>query len=239
MTGLTAGVRLIPRKQPPRAGLRAELMAGAVVLRALRSEQGPGRVAKRPGVRIAARPVLYDSTRVDFEYFFDSYVQHGMLPDIGRELGAAGSGEDAANFLCALGLLTYTEVMGRYVPGAKRGSRNAFDAFFRRLGPCYAAMLDAGDDPYDFFRNGMVHTYVSKGAGIVAMLDPNKLAPCGAFKDANGHHLVIEHYFRDFVIASARLYKERVGHRHPLIHIWAPDQFPYAEGSKLTNPDLA
>ena len=52
-----------------------------------------------------------------------------MLPDVSREIVAAQSGENAGNFLCALGLLTYTEVMGRFVPGVKRGSRNAFETF--------------------------------------------------------------------------------------------------------------
>lgn len=162
-----------------------------------------------------------------------------MLPDVSREIVAAQSGENAGNFLCALGLLTYTEVMGRFVPGVKRGSRNAFETFFRRLGPCYGAMIDAGDDPYDFYRNGMVHTYLTKGAGIVAMTDPRKLAPCGAFKDEHGHHLIIERYFQDFVVASARLFKERLGYRHHLIHIWAAQLFPYANGVKGVNEDLA
>ncbi len=176
---------------------------------------------------------------MNFDDFFNSYVQNGMLPDVSREIAAARSGEDGANFLCALGLLTYTEAMGRHVPGVKRGSRNAFETFFGRLGPRYAALISAGDDPYDYYRNGMVHSYLTKGPGVVAMLDPNGLAPCGAFKDQHGYHLVIEWYFRDFVVAWARLYKERMGYRHHLIHIWAPDLFPYAGGNLTTNPDLS
>jgi hypothetical protein len=177
---------------------------------------------------------------VDFATFFDSYVQRGMLPDISREIASAQQGEDAANLLCALGLLTYTEVMGYHVPGVKRGGRAAFDAFFRRLGSEYASMLDHGENPYDFFRSGMVHAYVPKKPGMVAMLDSKRIAHCGAFKDPNGdYHLVIERYFRDFVVASARLYKERVGSRHPLIHLWAPDLFPYSGGASTVNPDLS
>ncbi len=65
---------------------------------------------------------------------FNSYVYNGMLPDLGREISMAERGEGGGNFLCALGLLTYTEVMGGWVPGVKRGSRNRFEAFFRRLG---------------------------------------------------------------------------------------------------------
>jgi hypothetical protein len=177
---------------------------------------------------------------VVFYDFFDGYVQHGMLPDVGREIGAAEAGQEAANFLCALGLLTYTEAMGRYVPGTRKGSRSAFEACFRRLGPSYAAMLDAGDDPYDNFRNGMVHGYGFKKPGIVTMLDPSNSAPSGAFKDANGtYHLIVQRYFRDFVVASARLYKELTGYRHPNVHVWAADLFPYASGRSDVNSDLA
>jgi hypothetical protein len=176
----------------------------------------------------------------DFEVFFDSYVHNFMLRDVSREIAAAQRGEDAANFLCALGLLCYTEVMGRWVPGASRGSRNAFEAFFKRLGPSYEQFICSGEDPYDFYRNGMVHTYLAKGRCEVAMLDnPASPVPTGVVVSGGQYAFVVERYFRDFVVASARLYKERLGHRHSLIHIWAPDLFPYASGRRSLNHDLA
>ncbi len=52
--------------------------------------------------------------------------------------------------------------MGHYIPGVQRGSKNAFTAFVRRLGPTYAAFLDIPEDPYDIYRNGIVHTYLAK-----------------------------------------------------------------------------
>jgi hypothetical protein len=177
----------------------------------------------------------------DFEYFFNSYVQDMMLPDVSREIAAAQRDENAGNFLSALGLLCYTEVMGRWVPNVQRGSRNAFDTFFKRLGPCYEQFIASGENPYDFYRNGMAHTYITKGSAVISMLEGQQHpAPCGVFKDTYGYyHLVVQRYFRDFVVACARLYKERLGHRHHLIHIWAPDLFPYAGGLKTTNADLA
>jgi hypothetical protein len=175
-----------------------------------------------------------------FEIFFHDYVQNMMLPDVSREIAAAQRGDNAGNFLCTLGLLCYTEVMGRWVPGVNRGSRNAFEAFFSRLGPCYAQFLSSGEDPYDFYRNGMVHEYLAKGPATVAMLDNAKnRAPCGVLKHDDHYHVVVERYFQDFVVGCARLYKERVGHRAPLIHIWAPHLFPYANGPKSLNADLA
>jgi hypothetical protein len=174
----------------------------------------------------------------DFEIFFDSYVQNMMLPDVSREIAAASRGEPAGNFLTALGLLCYTEVLGSWTPGVKRGSRNAFEAFFKRLGPCYDAFLVSGEDPYDFYRCGMAHEYLAKGTAVVSMMDTRHLAPCGVFVDNGVYHLVVERYFQDFVIACARLFKERVGHRHNLIHIWAPHLFPYAIGPHGVNDDL-
>ncbi len=84
----------------------------------------------------------------------------------------------------------------------------------------------------------MVHTYLTRARGMIAMFEGDPV-PCGAFRDENGYHLVIQRYFRDFVVACARLHKERLGYRHSLIHMWAPDLFPYASGGPRTNPDLA
>jgi hypothetical protein len=174
-----------------------------------------------------------------FEVFFDSYVHNFMLRDVGREIAAAHRDEDAANFLCALGLLCYTEALGRWVPGVKRGSRNAFEAFFGRLGPSYEKFITAGEDPYDFYRNGMVHAYLAKGRAQIAMLEnPARPVACGVLVDNGYYTFVVERYFQDFVVASARLHIELVGHRHPLVHMHAPHLFPYALGRGGVNEDL-
>lgn len=176
---------------------------------------------------------------MEFEVFFDSYVHNFMLRDISREIAAAHRGEDAANFLCALGLLCYTEALGMWVPGRKRGSRNAFEAFFKRLGPCYEQFLADGHNAYDLYRNGMVHEYLVKGRGEIAISEnPATPVGCGVVATNGYFGFIIERYFHDFVVACARLYKELVGHRHALIHIWAPHLFPYATGPPGLNEDL-
>lgn len=175
---------------------------------------------------------------MDFEHFFDHYVVDLMLPDVSREIANASRGENAGNFLCALGLLTYTEVMGGHVHGVGTGSRKRFETFFSRLGPCYKAFLDSGEDPYKFYRCGMVHEYVAKGPCTVAMFDPDRIADCGVGAIGDHYHFVVERYFQDFVLACARLYKERMGHRHSRIHVWAPHLFPYAQGQRGVNEDL-
>ena len=159
-----------------------------------------------------------------FEEFFDAYVVNFMLRDVSRELAMASRGEDAGNFLAALGLLTYTEVMGSFVPGVGTGKRQRFDAFFGRLGPCYAAQLPS--NPYRVYRCGMVHSYLVEGRCEISMFDAGT-ARCGLFKGEDGwHHLIVDRYFEDFVVACDRLHRELAGHRHPLIHTYAPNRLP-------------
>lgn len=163
---------------------------------------------------------------IPFEAFFHRYVYELMCPDISREVAAAHHGENASNFLCAIGLLTYTEVMGHFVPGPKRGSRNRFEAFFRRLGPCYAAFLDAGNNAYDLYRNGLVHQYLIKAPAAQIAMTAAGDETCGVGETNGVYYLVVERYFEDFVVACARLHEEVVGHRHSLIHIYAPHRLP-------------
>jgi hypothetical protein len=176
-----------------------------------------------------------------FEAFFEQYVYGLMLPDVSREIVRASRDENTANFLCALGLLCYTEALGHWVPEAKKGSRNKFEAFFRRLGPLYAEFLDNGEDPWKLYRNTLAHSFEGEKSIYVGMLnDPvNPPPPCGVRKDEDGVYMFgVEQYFRDFVVACARLYKELVGHRHHLIHIYALHSFPYAAGPPNLNADL-
>ena len=163
---------------------------------------------------------------IPFEVFFDQYVHTFMCRDVSREIAAAerDPAEGGGNFVAALALLTYTEVLGEHVPDVKRGSRNRFEAFFRRLGPTYEAFVES-DDPYENLRNGMVHGYLPKEACVIAMLDRGN-APSGVFRDGDHLVFVVQRYFRDFVVAASRLHTELCGSRHHLIHVWAPDLLP-------------
>lgn len=195
-----------------------------------------------------------------FETWFNDYVFGFMLRDVSRELAAAERGDDAANFLCALGLLTYTESLGAHVPGTSRGSRNRFEAFFRRLGPAYEEFLQEHPRTYDIVRNGLIHEHRFKKPATIVMLDRHQQAPCGLLyesveelitraeaefaasdrdrfwlelareiapaPDEGRYYLVVQRYFRDFVVAADELHRELVGRRHSLIHVYAPDLLP-------------
>lgn len=86
--------------------------------------------------------------------FFDEYVFGFMRSDI----DAAIRGK--ANFLAALGLVSYTEVLGGLVTGnlGKRSQCGAnFRAFLPYLGTDYKALETRGIDIYDTVRCGLVH----------------------------------------------------------------------------------
>lgn len=159
------------------------------------------------------------------EEFFDEIVfgANGfMLRDVMREITRARADEPAGNFLAALGLLCYTEALGQFVPGHKRGAANRFDAFFRRMGPAYDAFADTGK-PYDTFRNGMAHTYLVKGKCEVSMLADNPLPElCGVGESPSTDWLWfnVETYYTDFVRAADALHIELTGHRHSNAHTW-------------------
>ena len=160
--------------------------------------------------------------------FFDTYVFGWMCADIEREVNWAREGHSAGNWLCALGLLAYTEAMASILPNApKLKSASAkSNAFFRQLGARYVDLLDRQRlNVYNVFRNGLAHEYFAKGTCTIAMLnstakpfevfgrytyigDTDSRAPsclisrpleCGIGIAANGsYYLVVEKYFADF-----------------------------------------
>jgi hypothetical protein len=128
--------------------------------------------------------------------FFEKYVYGFILADIKREIAFAKSGckiqsdnrsySGGGNYLCALGLLCYTEFMGGiYLGTFKESSRILFDTFFHLMGPDYEAFdkqlskKPSMRDPrkklsaYEVFRCGMVHEYFIKKSGVISMLSGN------------------------------------------------------------------
>lgn len=141
--------------------------------------------------------------------FFTEYVFGFMETDVRREIGRARAGEDAGNFLAALALLCYTEVLG----GIRRGTlaagngRENFECFFRELGPAYSRLLDEGVDVYSLFRCGMAHEYLVKGSATVSML--KGVEPAGVAIGPDGHrYFCVERYFEAFEAAAASLYQD-------------------------------
>jgi hypothetical protein len=176
--------------------------------------------AERQGERIAAAQGLATRVRLapvsgqttpsqphrEIDVFFTEYVFGFIATDIRREIDQARSGKTAGNFLCALGLLCYTEVLG----GVKRGTlaegqgKANFNAFFADLGQGYADLLDSGVDVYKIFRCGMAHEYLVKSPAMVSMLKNTE--PAGIAVDVSGHyHFCVERYYEDFIAAARRL----------------------------------
>lgn len=128
--------------------------------------------------------------------FFEAFVYGFILADIEREIAFAKSGLEiqgdnrsysgGGNYLCALGLLCYTEFMGAiYLGTFSKSSRDLFNAFFHLMGPDYKAFDEQlGKQPstrdpckklgvYEVFRCGMTHEYFIKKSGVIFMLSGN------------------------------------------------------------------
>jgi hypothetical protein len=165
--------------------------------------------------------------------FFERVVFGYMCEDIKRELDLERSGCNAGNFLCALGLLCYTEFMGGLIVGRLRGHKSelSFNKFLDYMG--YTAQLP-GIDVYDTFRCGLAHEYFVKYECVISMLNATGQAPIivpgkstggvsvrtpdyiisdpvsiGISQRPDGRYLfVVEQYYEDFRAACERLLKE-------------------------------
>lgn len=157
------------------------------------------------------------------EDIFNDEVLTWMKADINREIWFAheterrrSSGEalgphpGAGNLMCALALVCYTEFLGSFVTGKKRGygqtARN-FEAMFRRMRPpVYRNFLDKHLDIADILRNGLVHEYAIKGSSVVWMTSdfPN---PRGVIEgsEPNEWHFIVDAYATDLFRAADEL----------------------------------
>lgn len=111
--------------------------------------------------------------------FFDTYVRW-MYDDIEREIELEKRTRSAGNLLCALGLLVYTEALGRVRrwheehsefftdAGQEQPARNFMAAFRRLDGGNYGNWHDVwvqrypGTSVYEILRSGLVHEYRPK-----------------------------------------------------------------------------
>lgn len=104
--------------------------------------------------------------------FFTDYVFGYMCADIEREIAIARSGKLAGNFLCALGLLSYTEFMGGLLLKelGSRASGKLFNEFFDYMGPGYRSFRHRCN-VYHIFRCGLAHEYFVKHKCTIIMLN--------------------------------------------------------------------
>jgi hypothetical protein len=146
----------------------------------------------------------------EVEKYFKKYIlsPSGFIyNDINREIDLARTGKTGAELMTALGLLTYTEFMGKILLKNNGSYTKQFSAFFRLMDENYTTLIDSREiDVYTFFRSGMVQSFFMKDCEI-KMLDDNY--PCGIIVKPDGRYLfIIEKYFTDFTAACRKLYDD-------------------------------
>ena len=80
----------------------------------------------------------------EIERYFNEYIlpPKGFIYfDIKREIDLARAGNSGGNFLAALGLLCYTEFMGKIVLKNKESYTKQFKAFFSLMGDDYKQLI--------------------------------------------------------------------------------------------------
>jgi hypothetical protein len=157
-------------------------------------------------------------SHAEIDAFFNDYVFGFVAGDVQREIDRARSGLPAGNFLCALALLCYTEVLGGVQRGtlARGEGRANFEAFFAALGSTYEALQKGGLDVYSVFRCGMAHEYFVKGEATVAML--KGVEPAGIAQAPSGRYFFcVERYFEDFIAAARRLHAQLLSGPPPVL----------------------
>ncbi len=135
-----------------------------------------------------------------------------MIEDLEKTIGLASTPRGAPNFMLALALCAYTEYWGRLVEGkASRYGDVCFKAFFERMGPCYAQLIN---DPrltkaekdgkisyrvYWAVRNGLAHSYLVEANSVINM----GRGTCGLeyAADVDRFTFNIQTYFDDFRVA--------------------------------------
>jgi hypothetical protein len=197
--------------------------ASAIGQRASLREPVTASASPLPAIRfLRSSPWRARSKRCAFEKFLSDYVRL-VLVDVEREIASARRGKPAANFLSALGLLAYTEVLG----GIKRGTmrrgeaRRNFDSFFGDLGPRYRRVEKSlrarhGGGVYVLRRCGLAHQGFFKPPGeTVKMKDDG--VDCGIIEDAarGKYTFVVERYYHDFKVAAEKLKATKNGQKRP------------------------
>lgn len=150
--------------------------------------------------------------------FFQQYVYGFMQNDI--EQAIAGQ----ANFLAALGLVVYSEVLGALRMGTitdEGYNREKFDAFLPLLGPLYDSVdQELKKDPrypkglYQVVRCGLAHEYFVKGP---AEIDRHGNVPAGIFREPGGTRLILvaKKFLDDFIVAAQAVENELLASSKP------------------------
>lgn len=152
-------------------------------------------------------------SKQEIERYFKEYIiepKGFIFNDIKREIDWARCGKGGGNFLAALGLLCYTEFMGRILEkGIFISYKHWFNAFLTSTGEPYRRLIDVNKlNIYHDLRCGMAHAYFA-GNCEIAMLNNNY--PAGIIIKPDGKYLfIVEKYFEDFMNACKQLYNDMI-----------------------------
>lgn len=150
-----------------------------------------------------------DNDKIDqIDNFLKEFIYGFMFNDINAVIIGK------ANFLAALGLMEYTEIVGGLVTGKlqeKKCCKQNFEAFIQYLGQPYID-LNKDINLYDRVRCGLAHEYFIKGPATIWMSSDNPI-PCGILynKDKDWINFVVIKYFDDFKSAIC-VYQRQLVH---------------------------
>lgn len=167
-------------------------------------------------------------TRRQVESYFNEYVFGFMENDIQRELMFARTPHGGGNVLAALGLVVYTEVLGRIrtrndpsTPNLKYAAN--FNACFDLMGAGYASWRARFERRerrplYSALRNGLTHEYAPKVPfKVVIFCGPRGEPRVAIARRSRRYIFVVEAYLRDFRTAARRIYVELMARPSPFI----------------------
>jgi hypothetical protein len=148
---------------------------------------------------------------------FDEYIFGFMRGDINAAI------DRGAYYLAALGLVSYTEVLGGLLTsnlGVERTSRKNFKAFLPYLGEGYVALEKKGIDVYGDVRCGLVHNYFIKtdslkGASTIWEADPKSSSPGIVASSKGPTSFYVNIYARDFFEGATRFRNEILEGKDP------------------------
>lgn len=129
-----------------------------------------------------------------------------IFSDIQREISLAKSKKGSGNFLCALGLLCYTEFAGgmQRKKFKRTENRENFETFFKELGKEYEDFQN-NHKVYEIFRCGLAHEFYVKRHCTIYMLKGEKNGIGIGINSDGSYYFVVEKYFEDFKKAFVKL----------------------------------
>ncbi len=144
----------------------------------------------------------------EVEHWFSEYVFGFMRNDLERGI------DSGLNYLVALGLGTYTEILGSLITGKERPFNKNFSAFWNRMGPEYTRF--GAKKAYSLIRSGLVHYYFvradKKGKGIAGVARRGE-APIILDENKRIKWIVVKKWFEDFFKTAEKLRNEIISSR--------------------------